>query len=124
MRRRARHLLGYSSSPVYLKPDVATLIPRWTVINPLNTYAAPVDDPDDPLPQDCIFTYKATAQYLMARYGEDIGGQLRMGHVDADSKYQMLEYVSPEAIHACIAGCRRRPIVEHGSAFWHATNDA
>jgi len=109
MRRRARHLLGYSSSPVYLKPDFATLIPRWTVINPLNTYAAPVDDPDDPLPQDCIFTYKATAQYLMSRYGEDIVGQLRMGQVDADSKYQMLEYVSPEAIQLVLLGAEDDP---------------
>lgn len=109
MRRRARHLLGYSSSPVYLKPDFATLIPKWVVMNPLNTYASPVDDPDDPLPNDCIFTYKATAQYLLSRYGEDIIGQLRMGNVQRDTKYTMLEYVSPEAIQLVLMGADDEP---------------
>ena len=109
MRRRARHLLGYSSSPVYLKPNFLSLIPTWTVVNPLNTYAAPVDDPDNPLPDDCIFTYKATAQYLMSRYGQDIVGQLRMGNVQQDTKYTMLEYVSSDAIQLVLQGADDDP---------------
>ena len=41
MRRRARHFLAYSSSPVYLRPDFKTLTPTWSIRNPLDTYAAP-----------------------------------------------------------------------------------
>ena len=109
MRRRARHLLGYSSSPVYLKPNFLSLVPTWTVVNPLNTYAAPVDDPDNPLPDDCIFTYKATAQYLISRYGQDVVGKLRMGNVEQDSKYTMLEYVSSDAIQLVLQGADDDP---------------
>jgi len=109
MRRRARHLLGYSSSPVYLKPNFLSLVPTWTVVNPLNTYASPVDDPDNPLPEDCIFTYKATAQYLMSRYGQDVIGQLRMGNVQQDTKYTMLEYVSSDAIQLVLQGADDDP---------------
>lgn len=109
LRRRARHLLGYSMSAVYIKPDFRTLLPKWTVINPLDTFAAPVDDPDDPLPQDCIFTYKTTAQYLISRYGEQVVNVLRMGKVNQDTRYLMLEYVSPEAIQLIVMGAEDDP---------------
>ena len=58
MRRRARHLLAYSSSPVLLKPDFRTLTPKWHIRNPLDTYLCPSDDADNPVPYDCIFTYR------------------------------------------------------------------
>lgn len=109
LRRRARHLLGYSSSAVYLKPDFRTLMPTWTVINPLDTYAAPTDDPDDPLPDDCIFTYKTTASYLISRYGQEIIDTLRMGRVEPDTKYTMLEYVSPDSIQLIVLGAENDP---------------
>jgi hypothetical protein len=64
MRRRARHLLAYSQSAVVLKPDFRTGIPQWIVRNPLETFAAPTEDPDDPMPYDCIFSYKTTASQL------------------------------------------------------------
>lgn len=62
LRRRARHLLAYSNSPVIIKPDFKNLVPRWHVRNPLDTFAAPSDDPDNPVPDDCIFTYTKTAK--------------------------------------------------------------
>ena len=57
MRRRARYLLAYSNSPVVLKPDFKTMIPKWHVRNPLDTYASPMDDLDDPVPNNVIFSY-------------------------------------------------------------------
>jgi hypothetical protein len=60
MRRRARHLFAYANSPVIIKPDFRKLTPTWQVRNPLNTFAAPVEDLDDPVPYDCIFTYQVT----------------------------------------------------------------
>ena len=104
MRRRARHLLGYSQSAVVIKPDFKTLMPTWTVRNPLDTFPAPIDDPDNPLPYDCIFSYRVSAQYLLTNYGQQIIETLRMGRIEPDSRYTMLEYVSPDAIQLVVLG--------------------
>jgi len=109
MRRRARHLLAYSQSAVFIKPDFRTLMPKWVVRNPLDTYPAPVEDQDDMLPDDCIFTYKVNANWLLRNYGELIGGQLRMGEVSSDSRYTMLEYVSADALQLVILGAEDSP---------------
>lgn len=109
MRRRARHLLAYSQSAVFVKPDFRTLMPKWVVRNPLDTYPAPVEDQDDMLPDDCIFTYKVNANWLLRNYGELIGGQLRMGEVSSDSRYTMLEYVSADALQLVILGAEDSP---------------
>jgi len=109
MRRRARHLLAYSQSAVFIKPDFRTLMPKWVVRNPLDTYPAPVEDQDDIIPEDCIFTYKVSANWLMRNYGELVGGQLRMGEITSDSRYTMLEYVSPEALQLVVLGAEDNP---------------
>lgn len=104
MRRRARHLLAYAQSPIVIKPDFRTLQPKWHVRNPLDTYPSPVEDADDPVPYDCIFAYKTTASYLLRTYGDLVSSMLRMGNVEADSRYTMLEYVSPDAIQLVVIG--------------------
>ena len=114
MRRRARHLLGYSQSAVVIKPDFKTLMPVWSVRNPLDTFAAPIDDPDDPLPQDCIFTYRATASYLLQNYGELVLGKLRLGKIAADTKYTMLEYISADSIQLVVLGAEDSPNITVG----------
>ena len=109
MRRRARHLLGYSQSAVVLKPNFRTLTPTWTVRNPLDTFAAPVDDPDNMLPDDCIFTFRASASYLIKMYGNEITEKLRMGVVNSDSRYTMLEYVDAESLQLVVLGAEDNP---------------
>ena len=109
MRRRARHLLGYSQSAVVLKPNFRTLTPQWTVRNPLDTFAAPVDDPDNMLPDDCIFTFRASASYLMKMYGNEITEKLRMGKVNSDSRYTMLEYVDADSLQLIVLGAEDNP---------------
>jgi hypothetical protein len=109
MRRRARHLLGYSQSAVVLKPNFRTLTPTWTIRNPLDTFAAPVDDPDNMLPEDCIFTFRASASYLLKTYGPEITDQLRMGKVNSDSRYTMLEYVDAESLQLIVLGAEDNP---------------
>jgi hypothetical protein len=104
MRRRSRHLFAYASSPVLIKPNFRTMMPTWTVRNPLNTYCAPVEDMDDPIPYDCIFSYQVTASFLIRTYGEKVVGQLRLGRVESDQKFTMLEYISPDAIQLCAIG--------------------
>ena len=104
MRRRARHLLAYSSSPVMLRPDFKNLSPKWSVRNPLDTYAAPSDDPDNLVPDDCIFTYLKPASWLISNYGEQVIGRLRMGKVRFDTQYVILEYVDENEIICCVMG--------------------
>ena len=109
LRRRARHFLGYSQSAVVLKPNFRNLTPQWTVRNPLDTYAAPVDDPDNMLPDDCIFTFRASASYLIKNYGQEITDRLRMGRVNSDSRYTMLEYVDADSLQLIVLGAENDP---------------
>jgi hypothetical protein len=104
MRRRARHLLAYSSAPVIIKPDFKTLVPKWSVRNPLDTYPAVSDDPDNLIPDDCIFTYLKPYNWLVANYGDKVVGKLRMGRVRYDTQFTILEYVDEEEIVICVMG--------------------
>ena len=109
MRRRARHLLAYAQSGVMIRPNFRTLNPQWVVRNPLDTFAAPVDDPDTMVPDNCIFTYKASAQWLLRNYGDLVGGQLRFGQINSDSRYTMLEYTDAESIQLVVLGAEDNP---------------
>ena len=104
MRRRARHFLAYSSSPVMLRPDFRKLQPTWSVRNPLDTYPAPSEDPDNLVPDDCIFTYTKTAQWLIDNYCEQVIGKLRMGRITFDTKFTLLEYVDDQELVICVMG--------------------
>lgn len=104
MRRRARHLLAYSSSPVLLKPDFRTLTPKWHIRNPLDTFPCPSDDPDNPVPYDCIFTYRKPYSWLMQNYGPLIDGRLRVGDPDYDTMFTLIEYVDEYEIVMGVLG--------------------
>ena len=108
LRRRARHLLAYSSSPVFIKPDFATLTPKWVVRNPLDTFTAPMDD-DEVIPDDCIFTSRVTASWLLKNYGPLVADQLRFGRVDSDSRYTLLEYVCDDSMQLIVLGAEDNP---------------
>lgn len=103
MRRRARHLLAYSQSPVFIKPDFRTLTPRWEIRNPLDTFAAPTEE-GDVVPENCIFTSRVTASFLLKNYGEIVANQLRFGRVDSDSRYTLLEYVCDDSLQLLVLG--------------------
>lgn len=109
LRRRARHLLAYSSSPVVIKPDFKNLVPRWHVRNPLDTYPCPSDDPDDPVPYDCIFTYRKPYSWLVMNYGGLIDGRLRLGKVDHDTMFTLLEYIDADEIVLIVIGAEDDP---------------
>lgn len=111
MRRRARHLLGYSSSPVLLKPDFKTLTPRWHIRNPLDTFPCPSDDPDNPVPYDCIFTYRKPYSWLVYNYGPMIDGRLRTGRVEYDTMFTILEYVDEYEVVMIVMGAADDPIL-------------
>ena len=113
LRRRARHLLGYSASPVVLKPCFRTNMPKWHLRNPLDTYAAPCEDPDNPVPNDVIFTYKKPYMWLMQMYGPIIAGNLRVGRPDPDTMFTMLEYVDGNEMVIGVLGQEDDPNLTH-----------
>lgn len=67
-RRRARQLVAYGMAPVVIYPDIANQRPRWEVRDPLGTFPAPTNDPDELVPPDCIFTYTRTYQWIKSNY--------------------------------------------------------
>ena len=103
-RRRARHFLAYSSAPVFIQPDFRKLQPTWSVRNPLDTFPAPMEDPDALVPDNCIFTYTKTAKWLVDNYGDIVIGKLRMGRVTFDTKYTLLQYVDDNELVVCVIG--------------------
>jgi len=109
LRRRARHFLAYSSSAVVLKPDFKTLVPRWHVRNPLDTYPCPSEDPDNPIPYDCIFTYRKPYSWLIQNYGLLVSGRLRVGRVEPDTMFTIVEYVDEYEIVLGVLGADEHP---------------
>lgn len=93
LRRRARHLVGYSASPVLIRPDFKRGIPMWEPRNPLSAFPAATLDPDDLTPEDCIFAVKRTLRELRLRYPSK-AGMLGRDEDDMDQKIDVLEYTS------------------------------
>ena len=93
MRRRARYLIAYSSSPVFIKPNFEKRVPEWHLRNPLDTFAAPQNDLDNPVPDNVIFAYTRTYGWLASNYGPQINGVLRLSNPSYDTPVVILEYV-------------------------------
>jgi hypothetical protein len=93
MRRRARYLIGYSSSPVVLRPNKKLGIARWEIRDPLSCFPAPCDDPDEITPPDTIFGFTRNLHWLRERYPE----QIRKLYVGDDPKgndaFDLIEYL-------------------------------
>jgi hypothetical protein len=107
MRRRARHLLAYSNSPVFIKPNFDKRIPEWQLRNPLDTFPAPSVDIDNPVPDNCIFTYGRTYRWLTQNYGDVINGVLRVGNPSWDTMFKILEYVCDNEVVTVVLGAEK-----------------
>ena len=93
--KRARHMLGYASSPVSLRYDPKAGLPVWTVRDPLTTFPAPMFGPDDMAPYDTIFTFERTFSWLQDNYPEG-AEKIRHQDVQGSDLYQLVEYCDPE----------------------------
>jgi hypothetical protein len=107
MRLRARHLLAYSNSPVYIKPNFDKRVAEWQLRNPLDTFAAPKIDLDNPVPDDVIFTYHRPYRWLAQNYGPLINGILRVANPKADDLFTILEYVGPDEVVHIVMGSEK-----------------
>lgn len=100
LRRRARFMLAYGTSPVVVthrsvKDDLERdrILPWWEVRNPLGAYPAACLDLDDLVPPDCIFAYKRDRAWLEARYPEEMQ---RLRKDDTSRTFDVLEYLDAE----------------------------
>ena len=107
MRRRSRNLLAYSQAPVYIKPNFRTLQPTWHVRSPLDTFPSPMEDPDDPVPMNVIFSYKKTVRWVYQQYGNVIPG-MDLGIAGMDEQITMLEYVCADEIVVVLASAEEQ----------------
>ena len=117
MRRRARHLLAYSNSPVYIKPNFDKRIPEWQLRNPLDTFPAPSSDVDNPVPDNCIFSYSRTYAWLCNNFPYAMNGVLRIGKPQPDDMFTVLEYVSDEEIVTLVMGYEKERDPISGQAY-------
>jgi len=106
MRRRARYLLGYSSAPVYLKPNFDKRLVEWHLRNPLETFASPTTDVDNPVPDDVIFSYHRPYKWLIQNYGNKVDGILRVGKPKPDTMFTILEYVCANEVVVLVVGTK------------------
>lgn len=93
--KRARHLLGYASSPVSIRFDPRTGVPEWMVRDPLMTFPSPLFGPDDLEPYDTIFTYERTFDWIRSRWPE-AAEKIRHRDTVGSDEYQLVEYCDPE----------------------------
>jgi len=96
MARRARHLIGYSSSIVSLRFNPVIGVPEWTVRDPLTTFPSPVYGPDDLEPYDCIFSYERSYAWLKANYPDRAEALRAKTDVEPNDSFQLVEYYDPE----------------------------
>lgn len=102
--RRARHLLGYATSPVCVYPDFARGVPAWQLLHPLRSFPAPCANPDDVLPDDVIATFDRTWGWLCRSYPQ-VRGMLRTGPNVSDSdRFECVSYTDAEVLVLGVLG--------------------
>ncbi len=102
--KRARHYLGYATSPVILRPDRKDRIARWEVRDPLSYYPAP-SVLDTMTPPNAIFTYTRGVDWLKRSYPE-CGVHLN----GRDQTVTLLEYLDDEVTVLIALGQDRDPM--------------
>jgi len=100
VRRRARHLTAYgmsavSLSPVSLDPQDKRQIPFWRVRNPLATFPAPMVDPDNMEPVDCIFADRRPLGWMKDNYPAQMRALYKGDKSDTDL-FEILEYLDAD----------------------------
>lgn len=96
-RRRGRYLISYGTTPVTIGPVSTSYgekreIPFWRVRNPLQTFAAPMIDPDDMEPSDAIFVDYRTRSWLEEKFPAQMR-VLSKGDDEDTDLFTVLEYV-------------------------------
>lgn len=92
MRRRARWFIGYASAPVILRPDKKWGCARWDMRNPLDTYSSTGSDPNELTPDNVIFTYSQTLNWLKTNYPDAYAILSKDPNTKPNDKIDLAEY--------------------------------
>jgi hypothetical protein len=110
--KRARHFLAYATSPVVVKPDAKTKIPRWRVVNPLDCLPGSTDF-DDIVPSNCIFASSHTYGSLLENYGPAVRALAKPpswnwndDYANMDMEFNVYEYIDSDVDMLVVAGYR------------------
>lgn len=96
MRKRARWLIGYASTPVVIRPDKAKGIPVWELRDPLCAYPAPMPEADDLLPDDCMFGLRRSWGWINERWPQAARQLNWSSDPDPTETYEVIEYLDGE----------------------------
>ncbi len=93
-RKRARHLIGYSQSPIILRPNKKWGCSEWSIQDPLDTFAAPSHNPLQFVPDDCIFTHAKNLAWLRKHYPDVFDQILKLKDgTKSSDMFDIVEYV-------------------------------
>jgi hypothetical protein len=103
---RARHLIGYGTSPVKMRWNKALNRPTWDLRDSLETYPNPDQTLDNGQPADVIFAYRRSVGWLRANnYGHLLGiVTTRHGRPNNDDLMLIVEYVDSDCTHQILTG--------------------
>jgi hypothetical protein len=94
--KRARHLIGYSTTITQLRFNPKTGCPEWHLRDPLTAYPATLLGVDDMRPRDVIFAYERPLGYLRAMYPDVAAVFQSDSGAGEDQPIEMIEYISDE----------------------------
>lgn len=97
-RHRARHLLGYATSPALVRPNLKQRRPEWIVRKPREALPGPCDGM---VPDDCLFAYRQSASWVKRAYPGSLGF---MSPDDADAAVRLVEYIDSEQVTLLACG--------------------
>lgn len=105
MKHRARHLIAYGMAPCVVRLDARTKLPVWQTRNPLHTFPSTDYLPGTSYPNDVIFAYRRTVNWLVANgYETHIRALFPTAKkIPRDLRLLMLEYVDPDGTRLCVS---------------------
>jgi len=94
--KRARHLIGYSTTVTQLRFNAKTGCPEWHLRDPLTAYPATLLGVDDMRPRDVVFAYERSLGYLRTMYPDVAAVFQSDSGAGEDQPIEMIEYISDE----------------------------
>jgi len=95
MKQRARRIIAYGMAPTVMRWDYDDHRPVWHIRHPMETFPSPDIEPGKISPEDCIFSFKRTAGWLVANGYSDrlrtlVGPQQELTR---DTPITLIEYI-------------------------------
>lgn len=106
LRKRARHMVFYASTPVVVRPNFMEGRPDWAVRNPMTTFA-PEMDIGEMCPPDVIFTYTKSMPWLIKTYPDQ--SKRVNQHPDPAMSYIILDFMDENEYVTAVIGAKYEP---------------